>query len=84
MSLVGVASTEKMAGNIFVMNNIMNVKKDNENSRPLNLVHVSRTLGIHGGYQCVSQLSLSQAVVLFLLFAAVFSRDAVPHVLKRL
>ena len=62
----------------------MNIKKDNENSRPLNLVHISCTLGIHGGYQCVAQLSFSRAVVFFLLFAAVFSRDDVRYVLKML
>ena len=31
----------KMAGNIFVTNNNMNMKKDNENSRPLNLVRIT-------------------------------------------
>ena len=36
----------KWLGNIFVMNNIMNnyEKKNNENSRPLNLVCISCTL----------------------------------------
>ena len=31
----------EMAGNFSVTNNIMNMKKDNENSRPLNSVCVS-------------------------------------------
>ena len=39
---------------------------------------------MHGGYQCVAQLSLSQDVVFFLLFAAAFSNDVVPCVLKML
>ena len=46
----------------FVTNKNMNMKKDNENSRPLKASKLGsrlmRTLGIHGGYQCVAQLSL--------------------------
>ena len=49
-------SAEKMAGNFFVTNDNnnknMNMKKDNKNSRCLNLVQ--RILGRHGGYQCVA------------------------------
>ena len=42
---VGPVSTEKMAGNIFCDNkNIMKMKKDNDNSRPLNSIHASRVL----------------------------------------
>ena len=44
--------------------------------------HLLHTLGIRGGYQCVTQLSLSLAVVLYLLFAATFRPDAMPCVLK--
>ena len=53
-----------------------------KNSRPLNLVCI--ILGIYGGYQCVAQLSVSQAVVFFLLLATTFSCDATPCVLKML
>ena len=64
-----------MAGNFFVMNKNMNMKKDNENSRPTKLgSHLLRTVSIHSGYQCVTQLSLSRVVVFFLLFAAVMPR----------
>ena len=47
----------------FVTNENMNMKKDDENSRPLLASKLGsrlvRILGIHGGYQCVAQLSLS-------------------------
>ena len=47
----------------------MNMKKDDENSRPLKASKLGSrlmcTLGIHGGYQRVAQLSLSRAVVFF-------------------
>ena len=42
--LVGLASIEKMVGNFFVTNKNMNInmKEDDENSRPLNSVCVSQ------------------------------------------
>ena len=47
----------------FVTNENMNMKKHDENSSPLKASklgsYLVRTLGIHGGYQCVAQLSLS-------------------------
>ena len=60
----------------------MNMKKDNKNSRPLNSVHTLHTLGMDGGYQCVAQLSLSQVMVFFWLFAFAFSREAMPYILN--
>ena len=70
-----------MARNILVTNNTM-MKKDDINSSTTLGLRLLRILGIHGGYQCVAQLSLSRAVVFFFLFAATFSRDAIPCVLK--
>ena len=69
-------------------NKNMNMKKDDKNSRSLKASILGsclvRTLGIHGGYECVAQLSLSRAIVFFLLLAAAFSHVAVPCVLKML
>ena len=55
----------------------MNMKKNGKHSRSLNLVHVSPcTLDIHGRYQCVTQLSLSQVMAIFCLIAVAFSCGA--------
>ena len=43
--------------------------------------HLPRTLGMHGGYQYIAQLSLSRVMMFFWLFVVVFSRVAVPYVL---
>ena len=78
------ASVEKIVGNInFVTNNIMNKKKYNKISRPLNFgSRLMNTPGLHGAYQCVAKLSLNQAVLFFLLFAVAFSHSAMSCVLK--
>ena len=77
-----VSKVQILPNAIYVHNKNMNMKKTMKNSRSLNSVCVSCVLelGMHGGYQCVAQLSLSQVMAFFWLFVVMFSHGTTLYV----